>query len=323
MDTDPMMESLSQMASSQDLSNTQDPVFEGYFDRGRNDSVDRSINDLDVGIEGGRRDQDPELLDQRSADEHMMAEQLNKMRVDDDMGELDFEYDKDIDKLAAQHGVDAADAYEGNFDFDHDDNFHLDFNNTQNTLLEEGIVPDRETSVDQVMFDTQNITATEDPSAEPSPKKRRTKRERRLIADKQTKIPQAELRRIMNDASDIINKDMLSRVAYSKKSQPTSEATAADFLKPSAVPSGSKLHAYFSQFGQKRRSSAMDAMHEDHDINDPLDFGDDAPPAGEPQDDGARFDEGPGLEMPMFDNDVDYGFDDFNVSDGMDKQSAY
>lgn len=228
-----------------------------------------------TGVEAGRRDNEAGLADD-GFDMDAIADPLKDMNLNDnnnngianDAVDFDFDLNDNID-----YGQDYGDDM-NEFDFPlNNDNADASLD----TLMQVGIVED------DGMFDVDAIGST---ATEPA------RRRKRLVVDKVTEIPLADLQRYATDVSSLVQKD--TQVGSAIKAKPVINLT-----KPSGNAVGSELDALFAGLNRKRRASgAIANANKEARVDDA--FG--APTPG-----------GPGLTSAFhFDDDnIDYG-QDFN-----------
>ncbi|KAK4521723.1 ATP-dependent DNA helicase Snf21 [Mucor velutinosus] len=286
---DPILDSLGDMSFSQDITLSGQADFSfGNWESGRAG-----------GVEAGRRDNEAGLAD-NGFDMDAIADPLKDMNLNDnnnngianDAVDFDFDLNDNID-----YGQDYGDNM-NEFDFPID-NDNADA--SLDTLMQVGIVED------DSMFDVDAIGST---TTEP------VRRRKRLVVDKVTEIPSADLKRYAADVSSIIQKE--KPVGSASKAKP-----AINLTQPSGDAVGSELEALFAGLSRKRRASgAIANANKEARVDDA--FG--APTPG-----------GPGLTSAFhFDDDnIDYGQDynednvDFNRdafnrfnNDNMDNDEA-
>ncbi|EPB90820.1 hypothetical protein HMPREF1544_02398 [Mucor circinelloides 1006PhL] len=261
---DPILDSLGDLSYTQDITLSGQADFSfGNWESGRS------------GVEAGRRDNEAGLADD-GFDMDAIADPLKDMNLNDnnnngianDAVDFDFDLNDNID-----YGQDYGDDM-NEFDFPlNNDNADASLD----TLMQVGIVED------DGMFDVDAIGST---ATEPA------RRRKRLVVDKVTEIPLADLQRYATDVSSLVQKD--TQVGNATKAKPV-----IDLTKPSGSAVGSELDTLFAGLNRKRRASgAIANANKEARVDDA--FG--APTPG-----------GPGLTSAFhFDDDnIDYG-QDFN-----------
>ncbi|CEP15178.1 hypothetical protein [Parasitella parasitica] len=280
---DPILDSLGDMSFSQDitLSGGQTSFSFGNWEAGRNGQ----------GVEAGRRDNEAGLADD-GFDMDAIADPLKDMNLNDnnisnnglmnDTVDFDFDLNDNIDYNAPDYtdGV---------------DEFHLPLANdtadaSLDTLMHVGIVED------ESLFGMEGITST---TTEP------VRRRKRLVVDKVTEIPVADLRRYAADSHTLVQKASgNTNVGNTNKI-----ITVINLTRPSGAPVGSDLDALFNSLNRKRRASGVIAnANKEARVDDAF---------------GAPTPSGPGL-TPAFhfdDDNIDYGQD---YNDGVEiNQDAF
>lgn len=193
-DHDPILDSLGEFSMSQDitLSDVQNSFSFGNWETGRG---------VDGGIEVGRRDNEAGLAN-NEFDMDTIADPLKDMNLSDnnnnnglanDNIEFDFDLNDNID-----YGADEANMYNPDAQFDLNTTTNVSSNEASlDTLMQDGIVAEDENvfGMDHVEENVENTV----------------RRRKRLAIDRNTEIPQEDLRRYYEDVSSIINNGVRRR----------------------------------------------------------------------------------------------------------------
>lgn len=191
---DPILDSLGEFSMSQDitLSDVQNSFSFGNWETGRG---------VDGGIEVGRRDNEAGLAN-NEFDMDTIADPLKDMNLSDnnnnnglanDNIEFDFDLNDNID-----YGADEANMYNPDAQFDLNTTTNISSNEASlDTLMQDGIVAEDENvfGMDHVEENVENTV----------------RRRKRLAIDRNTEIPQEDLRRYYEDVSSIINNGVRRR----------------------------------------------------------------------------------------------------------------
>lgn len=193
-DHDPILDNLGEFSMSQDitLSDVQNSFSFGNWETGRG---------VDGGIEVGRRDNEAGLAN-NEFDMDTIADPLKDMNLSDnnnnnglanDNIEFDFDLNDNID-----YGADEANMYNPDAQFDLNTTTNISSNEASlDTLMQDGIVAEDENvfGMDHVEENVENTV----------------RRRKRLAIDRNTEIPQEDLRRYYEDVSSIINNGVRRR----------------------------------------------------------------------------------------------------------------
>ncbi|KAI9319462.1 Rec8 like protein-domain-containing protein [Dichotomocladium elegans] len=231
--SDPILDSLSQMASSQDITLSdvsfawdfhQNPMLDTEQGRALDEAENARVEDFDMeSVEQGRRDAEG-ALDAMNTDIGEIDNPLAKGRYEDKNNMLDFD------------------------DFEFDDDFgHIAQPNAMEEEFQAPQSPDMVSSLNQsglmrdedfAMFDTAQLEAVQPPR----------RRRRRLVVDLVTEIPHDQLRQNVQDTSSIVDLNANIR----KRGLATSKL---DWKKPVACSPGTALNALYSRLSTRRRTA--------------------------------------------------------------------
>ncbi|KAI7881451.1 hypothetical protein K492DRAFT_186895 [Lichtheimia hyalospora FSU 10163] len=291
---DPILDSLSQMASSQDITlsdisfgwDMHNPTAEQH-----DVETGRLVGDGDFhGVEQGRRDNEAMLDQGMDTSIGDIENPLAKGHYDDgnmlDFDDFDFGNDDFGDIAPPEDDHPGAAAAEETFPA------LSQTSEMDSSLIQSGLIRDDD---DMAMFDAPEMNDTVDTQ----PPRRR----RRLVVDRVTEIPHEQLRKYAKDASAIVDRSANDRQHVAPK-------TAIHWKKPMMSTAGTTLDAMYSRLSHPKPVIPAMASPVDND----LDFDIPAPAPELPRNDEQDYGDVGGMDFD-FDDFGDTGFDGQQVND--------